>query len=185
MAPGANGKAAARENRRARGPGRGRGRRQTWGRMFRQWIGRGVLMAAAVMAALGLASLAARSQAQAETRAQAEVQAEIPDIHGRWSVAIELSSGCCRWEGSVTLRQRGREITGKGAVRPVGRRRRCPSLGGAIKGRITGPRIGFGFATGALGRARFDGIYDPQTDTMEGAWRARNATGPWRADRVK
>ncbi len=181
MAPGAKGKAAAREIRR----GRRRGRRQTRGRMFRQWIGRGVLMAAAVMAALGLTSLAAQAQAQAEMFAQAEVQAEIPDIHGRWTVAIELSSGRCRWEGTVTLAQRGREITGRGAARPVGRGQRCPPLGGAIKGRITGPRIGFGFATGALGRAQFDGTYNPQTDTMSGAWRARFAAGPWRADRVK
>ena len=146
---------------------------------------RALMVASILVLLLGPALGPARAQPQDQVQAQTQGQAEIPNIEGRWAVAIELSSGRCRWEGSVTLAQRGREITGRGAVNPVGRDRRCPPLGGAIKGQVTGPRIGFGFATGALGRAHFDGTYDPATETMEGAWRARNGAGSWRADRVK
>ncbi len=146
-----------------------------------------IMTAVTALGGLGLAALCTGAEAQVLVQAEAQnlAQADLPRIQGRWALAIELASGRCRWRGGVNLRQRGREITGRGAVSPTGRARLCPPLGGAIKGRITGPRIGFGFATGALGRARFDGTYDPATDTMEGTFRARAAGGSWRAERVR
>jgi len=137
--------------------------------MMGAMLGRGLLIAAAVLV-LGVGALGSAGS-------QALAQADIPNVSGRWAVAIELDTGRCRWEGSVTLRQLGTRITGWGRARPVDRDRRCPPLGGDIEGAVTGPRIGFGFATGTLGQARFDGTYDPKTGIMEGTWRARIGAG--------
>jgi hypothetical protein len=140
------------------------------------------MMAAMMLAMGGLVAVGSGAQSIAQDLAQAD----LAQVEGRWIVVIELGSGRCRWRGSVSLRQDGRRVFGEGSARPHGRRsRRCPSLGGGIEGRVTGPRIGFGFATGHLGRADFEGTYDPKTETMRGHWRAGRAAGAWSAERAR
>ena len=147
---------------------------------------RAAVLAATALAVAGLGGVVGRAGIAAPASAEVKSQAEalVPRIQGRWRVMIELSSGRCRWRGFVELRQRGRRITGRGSARPARKARRCPVLAGKIRGHITGARIGFGFPTGALGRADFEGRLDSRTGTMRGSWNARSRGGSWRAEQA-
>ena len=105
--------------------------------------GLGVLAVVAALGGLGVAApcTGARGETlvQADAQNLAQAEAGVPRIQGRWAVAIELAGRRCRWRGTVSLRQQGREITGRGAASPTGRARFCPPLGGAIKGGSPAP----------------------------------------------
>jgi hypothetical protein len=110
-------------------------------------------------------------------------EARADPTDGAWAVAIEQAGGRCRWEGSVRLAQQGKRIEGSGEARPVAGKR-CPILRGAIEGTVNGRQVRFGFATGGLGTARFDGTLGADARTMTGRWRAGRAAGTWWADRA-
>ena len=113
--------------------------------------------------------------------------AEAPGISvaGLWAVVIEQPRRRCRWEGSVRLEQRGDRIAGSGEAKPVGHNRRCPLLKGKIDGKVDGNSVRFGFATGRLGVADFEGTLGEGGRTMSGRWRGRSAAGQWRAERAR
>ncbi len=106
-------------------------------------------------------------------------------VAGLWAVAIDQPRTGCRWHGHVRLAQRGRRITGSGKAQPAGRNRRCRPLKGAIDGNVDGNHVRFGFATGELGTADFQGMLDIGGLAMEGRWRARSASGRWWAERAR
>lgn len=103
-------------------------------------------------------------------------------VEGAWQVSIMMATRRCRWEGTVVLKQRQRQILGSGAATG---RRGCADLHGRIKGEVEGARVGFGFATGALGTARFRGTMRRDGKAMHGEWNARNASGAWTAVRAR
>ena len=106
-------------------------------------------------------------------------------VAGLWAVAIEQPRTRCRWEGHVRLAQKGHRITGSGEAKPVGRNRRCSPLKGNIEGANDGSLVRFGFATGRLGVADFEGTLGDGGRTMSGGWRTRSAAGQWAAERAR
>lgn len=140
---------------------------------MKPWHGWALAIALAAPAPLGPAPPAAA--ADAPTRA----------IEGTWRVVIDQSRGRCGWRGTISLTRTGRRIAGEGQASPSKRQRRCPTLKGAVEGRIEGRQVRFGFATGRLGTAEFEGTLGDKPGIMSGRWSARRASGRWQATRVE
>lgn len=140
-------------------------------------VRRGIELAvAAVLLALVPTSPAPPARA-ADTRPAA--------IEGVWHVVIHQDRGRCTWRGTIALAETGERIAGEGGAKPPRHLRRCRALNGAVEGRVEGRRVRFGFATGPLGAADFEGTLGEGRRTMAGTWSARRAAGRWRAERVR
>lgn len=106
-------------------------------------------------------------------------------VEGHWAVTIERKGRGCVWRGRIRLSQRGGRIAGAGWARAVKRARRCPDLKGKVEGEVEGRVVRFGFATGRIGTAWFEGQLASRGSTMRGRWRAGRATGAWSAARER
>lgn len=107
-------------------------------------------------------------------------------LTGRWAVRIVQPATGCDWVGEVRLNERSAVLTGEGAASATKASRdprRCPPLKGEVNGSVRGEIVRFGFATGRLGKAEFEGRLVKQGREMQGSWTARSAAGQWAAAR--
>lgn len=107
-------------------------------------------------------------------------------LTGRWGVRIVQPATGCDWVGEVRLDQRSAVLTGEGSASATNHSRdprRCPPLKGEVNGSVRGEIVRFGFATGRLGKAEFEGRLLKQGSEMQGSWTARSAAGQWAAAR--
>lgn len=104
-------------------------------------------------------------------------------VAGAWALTIEGRDGRCVWRGRIGLRQHAGRISGAGWARPKNRGRRCPDLKGKVEGEVEGRVVRFGFATGRLGTAQFEGRLAAGRRVMRGHWDAGRASGVWSARR--
>jgi hypothetical protein len=105
-------------------------------------------------------------------------------LTGDWGVLIVQPAVGCEWTGVIRLREQAGRITGDGVAEPpigTGRGARCPRLEGQVQGDRRGETVRFGFATGQLGRADFEGRVAAEAKEMTGTWRTRAARGEWSA----
>ncbi len=105
-------------------------------------------------------------------------------LTGDWGVLIVQPATGCEWSGVIRLREQAGRITGDGVAEPPigpGRTSRCPRLEGQVQGDRRGEIVRFGFATGKLGRADFEGQVAADAKEMTGTWHARAARGEWSA----
>jgi hypothetical protein len=115
----------------------------------------------------------------------AEVSAQRA-VDGNWGVRIVQPATGCDWVGQIRLSERAGRISGRGQAAPSSEARqpaRCPRLEGQVEGERRGEVVRFGFATGRLGKADFEGRLDAGEREMHGTWRARSASGQWAAGR--
>ncbi len=113
------------------------------------------------------------------------VQPLLP-LTGSWAVRIVQPATGCDWVGEVRLKERSGVLTGEGAASATKASRdprRCPPLKGEVNGAVHGEIVRFGFATGRLGKAEFEGRLVKQGREMHGSWTARSAAGQWAAAR--
>jgi len=135
---------------------------------------------AALVAGIGGLALSVASLARA-----ADAPAAAP-LTGRWAVRIVQPTAGCDWVGEVRLTERAGALDGEGSAAPTKdsrNPRRCPQLKGRIAGSVRGGIVRFGFATGRLGKAEFEGRIVKQGKEMQGSWTARSAAGQWAAAR--
>jgi len=107
-----------------------------------------------------------------------------PTLTGDWGVLIVQPTTGCEWTGVIRLREQAGRISGDGVAEPpigLGRGTRCPRLEGQVQGDRRGETVRFGFATGQLGRADFEGRVAADAKEMTGTWRTRSARGDWSA----
>jgi len=111
--------------------------------------------------------------------------AATPTLTGEWGVLIVQPASGCEWDGVLQLREDGGRLSGKGRAAPRSPQAsaRCPWLEGAVQGERQRDTVRFGFATGRLGEAAFEGRVVPEAKTMTGTWRTRSARGEWSAAR--
>jgi hypothetical protein len=117
---------------------------------------------------------------------QAGAAAADEPLSGRWAVRIVQSSTGCDWTGEVRLDEKDGTLTGDGsaaASKDSRDPRRCPPLKGEVNGTVRGDVVRFGFATGRLGKAEFEGKVVAKSKQMQGLWSARSAAGQWAAAR--
>jgi hypothetical protein len=117
---------------------------------------------------------------------QAGAAAAGEPLTGRWAVRIVQSSTGCDWTGEVRLNEKDGTLTGDGsatASKDSRDPRRCPPLKGEVNGTVRGDVVRFGFATGRLGKAEFEGKLVAKSKQMHGLWSARSAAGQWAAAR--
>ena len=109
-----------------------------------------------------------------------------PALTGRWAVRIVQPATGCDWLGEVRLDERAGVLTGEGsatATKASRDPRHCPPLKGEVNGSVRGEIVRFGFATGRLGKAEFEGRIAKQGREMQGSWSTRSAAGQWAAAR--
>lgn len=104
-------------------------------------------------------------------------------LTGTWAVRIVQPATGCDWTGVVRLVERDRELSGRGSANPSPGARRCPRLEGEVNGDVRGAIVRFGFGTGPLGQAQFEGKILEGGDEMNGSWSTRSASGQWAAGR--
>lgn len=135
-------------------------------------------LVATLLAAIGLAATGVGVALAAQAQDQRT-------LTGEWGVLIVQPASGCEWDGVIRLRERGGRLSGEG--RAVPRRSpasaRCPWLEGAIQGERQRETVRFGFATGRLGEADFEGRVAADAQTMTGTWRTRSSRGDWAAAR--
>lgn len=127
--------------------------------------------------------LAAQGKADAEPAKPAD---PAPPLTGRWAVRIVQPATGCDWVGEVRLNEKAAVLTGEGsaaATKASRDPRRCPQLKGEVNGSVRGQIVRFGFATGRLGKAEFEGRVVKQGREMQGSWSTRSAAGQWAAAR--
>lgn len=103
-------------------------------------------------------------------------------LTGRWAVRIVQPATGCDWVGEVRLDEKATVLTGEGsasATKDSRDPRRCPPLKGEVNGSVRGEIVRFGFATGRLGKAEFEGRIVKQGREMQGTWATRSAAGQW------
>jgi len=108
------------------------------------------------------------------------------ELDGDWGVRIVEPATGCEWLGQIRLEETAAKISGRGTAAPGPAARagaRCPRLAGRVEGERRGDVVRFGFATGPLGNADFEGRLAPQGGEMRGSWRTRAAAGQWAAGR--
>lgn len=115
----------------------------------------------------------------------ARAQEEPVFVQGSWSVVIDRARRGCVWRGRIRLVQRGTRIVGSGWAHAKGRSPGCPELRGKVEGTVSGRLVRFGFATGRLGAARFEGFVDSDRGTMKGDWAAGRRSGNWSGKRER
>ncbi|MDH3240125.1 MAG: hypothetical protein OEO83_05610 [Alphaproteobacteria bacterium] len=115
----------------------------------------------------------------------ARAQEEPVFVQGTWAVVIDRSRRGCVWQGRIRLVQRGSQIVGSGWANAKGRSTRCRELRGKVEGTVSGPLVRFGFATGPLGTARFEGYVDSDRGTIKGDWASGSRSGNWSAKRER
>lgn len=118
--------------------------------------------------------------------AQAAGSPPTPPLTGLWAVRIVQPSTGCDWVGEVRLNEKAAVLTGEGsaaATKASRDPRRCPPLKGQVNGSVRGEIVRFGFATGRLGKAEFEGRVVKQGREMQGSWSTRSAAGQWAAAR--
>jgi len=107
-------------------------------------------------------------------------------VQGTWAVVIDRARRGCVWRGRIRLVQRrGARIVGSGWANSKGRSSQCPALQGKVEGTVSGPMVRFGFATGRLGTARFEGFVDVDRGIIKGDWAAGRRSGNWSAKRER
>lgn len=107
-------------------------------------------------------------------------------LNGRWSIRIVQPATGCDWVGEVRLDQSAAVLTGHGSAAATKDSRgasRCPPLKGEVHGSVRGEIVRFGFATGRLGKAEFEGRIAKKGMEMQGSWTTRSAAGQWAAAR--
>ena len=116
---------------------------------------------------------------------QVRAQEEPVFVQGTWAVLIDRARRGCVWRGRIRLVQRGTRVVGSGWAEAKGRSPRCPRLQGKVEGSVSGPLVRFGFATGRLGTARFEGFVDANRGTVKGDWASGRVSGTWSAKRER
>jgi hypothetical protein len=107
-------------------------------------------------------------------------------LDGAWGVRIVQPRTGCTWVGHIRLTEQAGHIAGRGLATPSAESHapaRCPRLEGDVLGQRRGDIVSFGFATGRLGQADFEGRLDGSEQHMHGTWRTRAAAGQWSAGR--
>lgn len=107
-------------------------------------------------------------------------------LDGSWEVHIVQPRTGCTWKGQIRLTEQAGHIAGRGLATPSAESHapaRCPRLEGEVLGKRRGDIVSFGFATGRLGQADFEGRLDGGEQHMHGTWRTRAAAGQWSAGR--
>ena len=104
-------------------------------------------------------------------------------LTGEWGVLIVQPRTGCEWNGAIRLVERDGRITGRGYATASSSQPRCPRLEGKVSGAIQGEVVRFGFGTGALGKAEFEGYVSQSANEMTGTWTTRFAAGEWAAAR--
>jgi len=107
-------------------------------------------------------------------------------LTGLWAVRIVQSATGCDWTGEVRLKEKDGALSGDGsatASKDSRDPRRCPPLKGEVNGTVRGDVVRFGFATGRLGKAEFEGKVVAKSKQMHGLWSTRSAAGQWAAAR--
>jgi hypothetical protein len=114
-----------------------------------------------------------------------EAQDEPVFVQGSWAVVIDQARRGCVWRGRIRLVQRGSRVAGSGWAQTKGRSNQCPELHGKVEGTVSGPLVRFGFATGRIGTARFEGFVDVENGTIKGDWSSDRQSGNWSAKRER
>jgi hypothetical protein len=114
-----------------------------------------------------------------------DAQEEPVFVQGSWSVVIDRARRGCVWRGRIRLVQRGTRVAGSGWAQAKARSTHCPQLQGKVEGTVSGPLVRFGFATGRIGTARFEGFVDAEKGTIKGDWSSGRQTGNWSAKRER
>jgi hypothetical protein len=104
-------------------------------------------------------------------------------LSGEWGILIVQPASGCEWNGVVRLVQRGEQLSGRGSAAGPSGSPRCPRLEGEVNGTVQGGLVRFGFGTGPLGRAEFEGRTSAGAGEMAGTWATRSASGDWAAAR--
>jgi hypothetical protein len=104
-------------------------------------------------------------------------------LTGEWGVLIIQRARGCEWTGVIELVERSGRLSGRGSATPSPGSRHCPRLEGKVNGDVQGDVVRFGFGTGPLGRADFQGRITPGANDMNGTWSTRSAAGEWSAAR--
>jgi hypothetical protein len=115
----------------------------------------------------------------------AGAQEEPAFVEGSWSVVIDRARRGCVWRGRIRFVQRGTRVVGSGWAHSKGRSTRCPELRGKVEGTVSGPLVRFGFATGRIGTARFEGFVNAEKGTIKGDWASGRRSGNWSAKRER
>ena len=102
---------------------------------------------------------------------------------GDWGVLIVQRASACEWNGVIRLVERDGQLSGRGSATASSAAPRCPRLEGQVNGVVRGDVVRFGFGSGALGRAEFEGRIASGGAEMTGTWSARSAAGEWAAAR--
>jgi hypothetical protein len=104
-------------------------------------------------------------------------------LSGEWGILIVQPVTGCEWNGVIRLIERGGELSGRGSATASSASPRCPRLEGKVNGTVAGELVQFGFGTGPLGRAQFEGRIAAGAGEMTGTWATRSASGDWAAAR--
>ena len=104
-------------------------------------------------------------------------------LSGEWGILIVQPVTGCEWNGVIRLIERGGELSGRGSATASSVSPRCPRLEGKVNGTVQGGLVQFGFGTGPLGRAEFEGSVAAGAGEMTGTWATRSASGDWAAAR--
>lgn len=104
-------------------------------------------------------------------------------LTGEWGVLILQPRTGCEWNGVIRLAERAGQLSGRGSATASTSSPRCPRLRGNVNGTVQGAVVRFGFGTGPLGQAEFEGHVSDSANEMTGTWTTRSASGEWAAAR--
>ena len=104
-------------------------------------------------------------------------------LTGEWGVLILQPRTGCEWNGAIRLAERAGQLSGRGSATASSSSPRCPRLQGNVSGTVQGAVVRFGFGTGPLGQAEFEGHVSDSANEMTGTWTTRSASGEWAAAR--